>query len=128
MPPSRPSQIVGVVHDFSLGSVRKAVEPVIYHVEPRSTDMVLVKLDGRTLPATVAAIGRLWRRTGNDTPVQVAFENQTMQALYSDVIAQGVVIAVCAGLAILIACSGLFALAAFTTERRTKEIGVRKAM
>ena len=43
-------------------------------------------------------------------------------------ITQGVVLAVCAGLAIFIACIGLFALAAFTTERRTKEIGVRKAM
>jgi len=44
------------------------------------------------------------------------------------VITQGVVLAVCAGLAIFIACIGLFALAAFTTERRIKEIGVRKAM
>ena len=128
LPSPRPSQVVGVVHDFSLGSVRTAIEPTVYHVEPGWTDMVLVKLDGRAIPETVAAINRLWRRTGNDSPVQVAFEDHTLQALYSDVITQGVIIAICAGLAIFIACTGLFALAAFTTERRTKEIGVRKVM
>jgi putative ABC transport system permease protein len=51
-----------------------------------------------------------------------------VQSFYQDVITQGVVLGICAGLAIFIACIGLFALAAFTTERRTKEIGVRKAM
>ena len=51
-----------------------------------------------------------------------------MQDLYRDVVIQGVVVAVCAGLAISIAGIGLFSLAAFTTEQRTKEIGVRKAM
>jgi putative ABC transport system permease protein len=124
----RPSQIVGVAPDFTLGSIRTAIDPVIYHVEPGSTGYVLAKLDGRAIPETVAAINRLWPRTGNDGPLRLTFEDQMVQSLYSDVIAQGVVIGVCAGLAIFIACIGLFALAAFTTERRTKEIGVRKAM
>ena len=128
LPPPRPSQIVGVVRDFTLGSIRTPIEATAYHVEPSLTGRVLVKLDGRRLPETLAAIDRLWRRTGNANAVTLAFEDQSVQALYQDVITQGVVIAVCAGLAILIACIGLFALAAFTTERRTKEIGVRKAM
>jgi putative ABC transport system permease protein len=128
LPPPRPSQVVGVVRDFTLGSIRTAIEPTVYHVEPSSTGVVLFKLDGRAIPETLAAINRLWRQTGNGAPAQLAFENQAMQALYADVITQGIVIAVCAGLAIFIACIGLFALAAFTTERRTKEIGVRKAM
>jgi putative ABC transport system permease protein len=126
--PSRPSQIVGVVGDFTLGSIRTAIEPTIYHVEPRSTGPVLAKLDGRTLPETLAAIDRLWRKTGRDGPVNLRFEDQMVQGLYEDVITQGIVIGICAGLAVMIACLGLFALAAFTTERRTKEIGVRKAM
>jgi putative ABC transport system permease protein len=124
----RPSQIVGVVRDFTLGSIRTPIEPTVYHVEPLGTGVVLAKLDGRSIPETLAAINRLWRQTGNNRPAGVSFEDRAVQALYEDVITQGVVIAICAGLAILIACIGLFALAAFTTERRTKEIGVRKAM
>jgi putative ABC transport system permease protein len=128
LPAPRPSQIVGVVSDFTLGSIRAPIEPTVYHVEPFQTGALLVKLDGRSIPETLAAINRLWRQTGNDRPADLSFEDRVVQALYEDVITQGIVIAICAGLAILIACIGLFALAAFTTERRTKEIGVRKAM
>jgi len=128
LPAARPSQIVGVVRDFTLGSIRTPIEAAIYHVEPSSTGTILAKLDGRRIPDTLAAINRLWRRAGGDGSPSLAFEDRAVQALYEDVITQGIVIAVCAGLAILIACIGLFALAAFTTERRTKEIGVRKAM
>ena len=127
-PPVHASQVVGVVRDFTLGSIRTAIEPSIYYVEPNRSQYVLIKLDGRSMPETLSAIRRVWTRTGHDRPLAFQFEEQAVQDLYRDVIAQGVVIAICAGLAIFIACIGLFALAAFTTERRTKEIGVRKAM
>jgi putative ABC transport system permease protein len=126
--PARPSQVVGVVPDFTLGSVRTRIKPTFYFVDPSQTQALLVKLDGHAIPDTLAAINRLWPKTGADLPANVFFEDQSVQSFYQDVITQGVVIAICAGLAIFIACIGLFALAAFTTERRTKEIGVRKAM
>jgi putative ABC transport system permease protein len=87
-----------------------------------------MKLDGHAVPETLAAIDKLWRKTGGDGAANVVFETQTVQSFYQDVITQEVVLAICAGLAIFIACIGLFALAALTTERRIKEIGVRKAM
>jgi putative ABC transport system permease protein len=126
--PAQPSQIVGVVRDFTLGSIRTPIKPTFYLVDPAQTQMLLVKLDGQAVPETTAAINTLWRKTGHDLPAQVLFEAQSVQSFYQDVVTQGVVLAICAGLAIFIACIGLFALAAFTTERRTKEIGVRKAM
>jgi putative ABC transport system permease protein len=61
-------------------------------------------------------------------PIQRNFENQSVQYLYADVIAQGTVITVCAGLAVFIACLGLFGLSAFAAEQRTKEVGIRKTM
>lgn len=126
--PDLPSRVIGVVPDFSLGSVRTAVNPTIFYVDPVISQMLAIKLDRQRIPETLEDIRRLWRRTGHDSPPGVVFESQAIQALYQDVITQGVLIGVCSGLAILIACLGLFALAAFVTERRIKEIGVRKAM
>ena len=122
-----PSQVVGVVPDFTLKSIRQPIAPTIYYVRPGGQFM-LIKLSGRQIPETLAAVDRVWKATGHELPLSSIFESHQVQDLYRDVITQGVAIAICAGLAILIACLGLFALAAFTTERRTKEIGVRKAM
>jgi putative ABC transport system permease protein len=124
----RPSRVVGVVGDFTFGSIRTRVPPSLYYVSPAETSLLVMKLNGRVIPETLAGIRRLWARTGHDRPAGYVFESRMMQDLYRDVVVQGVVIAVCSGLAISIACLGLFSLAAFTTEQRTKEIGVRKAM
>jgi putative ABC transport system permease protein len=127
-PPLHTSKIVGVVRDFSLTTIRTPIESTLYFVDPKAARYIVVQLDGRRLPETLPAIDRLWQSTGHTRPITRMFESQAVQDLYKDVMTQGVAIAVCAGLAILIACLGLFALAAFTTERRIKEIGVRKAM
>jgi putative ABC transport system permease protein len=128
MPPVQSSRVVGVVRDFTLGSIRTPIEPTLYYIDPYRARFLVMKLDGERLPETLHGIDRAWRATGHDRPAGYVFEDQAVQNLYRDVVAQGVVIGVCAALAIFIACLGLFALAAFTTERRTKEIGVRKAM
>ena len=128
VPPMVPSEVIGVVPDFTLKSIRGQISPTVYYVDLAGAQFMVVKLSGRQIPETLQSIKRSWRSTGHDRPLPQAFENQVVQELYKDVITQEIVIGICAGLAILIACLGLFALAAFTTERRTKEIGVRKAM
>jgi putative ABC transport system permease protein len=127
-PPMAGSEVIGVVPDFTLQSIRNQINPMIYYVDRADGRFMLAKLNGRQIPETVQAIARIWKATGHDRPLPQEFEAQWVQDLYKDVITQEIAIGVCAGLAILIACVGLFALAAFTTERRTKEIGVRKAM
>ena len=127
-PPMAASEVIGVVRDFTLQSIRNQINPMIYYVDPGDARFMVVKLNGRQIPETMRAILHAWKATGHDRALPQTFENQVVQDLYRDVITQGVALGICAGLAILIACMGLFALAAFTTERRTKEIGVRKAM
>jgi putative ABC transport system permease protein len=127
LPAPRPSQVIGVTRDFTLGSIRSEIAPSAYYVDPPASRFVVAKLDGARIPETLKAMDDLWRRTGHDRPLSFVFEDARIQRLYQDVITQGVAIAICAGLAVSIACLGLFALAAFVTERRTKEIGVRKA-
>ena len=122
------STVIGVVPDFTLGSARTPVNPTIFYVYPVQSNLLVMKLDRRRVPEALEGLRRLWRRTGHDGPPNVVFETQAIQSLYQDVITQGVCLGICSGLAILVACLGLFALAAFVTERRTKEIGVRKAM
>ena len=122
------SQVIGVVRDFTLGSIRQAIPPTMYFINPFTPGFMVAKLSGRQIPETLQAIDGLWRSTGHDRTLPMVFESQIIQDHYQDVITQGVAIGVCSALAILIACLGLFALAAFVTERRIKEIGVRKAM
>ena len=128
IPPDQISQIVGVAPDYTLGSIRTTIEASLYYVDPVRAGILVVKLDGRTVPETLRAIDRIWKRSGQKGPPNRLFEDQGVQSLYQDVITQEIALSICSGLAILIACVGLFALAAFITERRTKEIGVRKAM
>ena len=122
------SRIVGVVPDMP-ATVRTATDPTFYYVVSQQQLGVLsVKLTGQDMPGAIKAIAATWKKTGNTQPLQEIFLSQFRLALYLDLIIQGVTIGICAVLAVLIACLGLYALSAYTTERRTKEIGVRKAM
>jgi putative ABC transport system permease protein len=131
-PPYSPSEVVGVVPDISFGSVRQRVQPMFYYVGPKNdviTSVALnIKLDPLRKAEAVQAIDRVWAQVSRGQPVQQYFADQFLLRLYIDNVIQGGFIAVCALIAVSIACLGLFALSAFTAERRTKEIGVRKAM
>ena len=135
-PPTEPrhsylrSRIIGVVGDFTLlgYSIRTAVDPTMYFVDPISTPFLSASVQGQRLPETLQSIDALWRSTGHVRPIKFEFLGELTRQWVRGMQIQGGIIGASAGLAIAIACLGLFALAAFTAERRTKEIGVRKAM
>ena len=126
-PPLAPSLIVGVVADAP-NSMRIAVDPTFYVVNPRSSDFVNVRMTGKDIPGTLKALAETWKRTNPDQPYNVLALSQYRLIQYLDLTIQSATAGIGAGLAVLIACLGLFALSAYTTERRIKEIGVRKAM
>jgi putative ABC transport system permease protein len=126
-PKTYTSEIIGVVPDLPV-TVRAAARPTFYIVAPGQS-VVSIRMTGKNLRGTIRAIEGIWQRTdGWSGPMGVIFLDQSRAALYLDLIVQSGTVVVGAGLAILIACLGLFALAAYATERRTKEIGVRKVM
>jgi len=131
-PPFSPSEVIGVVPDFTLGSVRQPIQAGYFYVGPKTDyfgSVVLnVKLDHARIAETLPAIDRVWRKVGGGLPVLRFFADQFLLLQYVDTLIQGAFIAVCALIAVSIACLGLFALSAYTAERRTKEIGIRKAM
>jgi putative ABC transport system permease protein len=130
--PPRASEVIGVVPDISFGSVRQRVSATFYFVGPKNDLMTSValniKIDRAHTADTVKAIDRVWAKVSGGLPAQQYFADQFLMRLYIDNVIHGGFIAICALIAVSIACLGLFALSAYTAERRTKEIGIRKAM
>jgi putative ABC transport system permease protein len=126
-PELAPSMIIGVVPDMP-PTLRVLADPIFYYVDANQAGALSIRLDGRDVPGTLRALAAAWRRTGAVQTFQPTFLSQFRLNLYLDLIVQRLTVAICACLAVLIACLGLFALSAYTTQRRTKEIGVRKVM
>jgi putative ABC transport system permease protein len=128
--PARQSQIVGVIPDFSMQTVRDPIGPILYYADPDMMRLspLAVTLTGQGVAATVQAISQQRTAMGAKRPFVLRFQSEIEQKLYADITRQTAAVAATAALAVLIACLGLFGLAVFTAERRIKEIGVRKAM
>lgn len=126
--PSDAGEIIGVVGDFSLSSVVQGIKPAVYVVTPRWFDLINVKLTGRQIPETLAAVDRLWAMTGAGEPIARFFLNDHIQDLYMAVRREAQALGVFSCIAILLACLGLLGLAASAVTQRTQEIGIRKAM
>jgi putative ABC transport system permease protein len=121
-------EVIGVVQDFSVASVERAIPPTVYIVSPANGIYIDVKLRGQEIPETLAAIHRLWSQTNGTEPLSHFFLNDHIQELYLSMLRVSQWFGIMACVAVMLACLGLIGLSASTTERRTKEIGIRKAM
>lgn len=124
----RPGEVVGVVRDFHHSSLREAIDPLALFIEPGSYEYLLVKVAPGDLAASLDAIRQVWTQFAAHRPFTYQFLDQEFDALYRSEERLGQLFTLFAALAILIACLGLFGLAAFSAEQRTKEIGVRKVL
>lgn len=119
--------IVGVVHNvlFS-GAQAVQIAPTVFFENPQLARHVSVRVKAGTIPETLESIDRVWNRFVPARVPERWFVDDGMNKLYADAERQGILMAVFVGLSVFIACLGLFALAAFTVGRRTREIGIRK--
>jgi len=125
------SQVVAVVPDFAFQSVETPIEPTLYLPEPPGqfdTGLVSIKLAGEHVPETLARIDRLWRTTGNEGQIERAFVSEHIERLYRGLERNTLLFAIFSALAIFLACLGLVGLSLSAAQRRTKEIGIRKAL
>jgi putative ABC transport system permease protein len=125
---SIPLTIVGVVADVRYGSIREEVEPILYTLTTTDHDALLVRFEDRSPGDVRDQVHAVWRSRVPDVPFEAAFAEDLVAELYRADEGRGQLFALFAGLAIVIGCLGLYALAAFTAERRTKEIGLRKVL
>ena len=123
--------IIGVLKDFHITSLHQAIDAVaLLGPDPRNTNrpnlLAAARLRVDDLPETLATIETIWTQFAPQEPFVYAFLDQTFAQLYEAERRTSRLITFFAGLAILIACFGLFGLAAYMAEQRTKEIGIRK--
>jgi putative ABC transport system permease protein len=121
--------IIGVAKDFNFNSLHFKVNTLEMVVHPDwGYDEMTVKLDKAHVKEGVAFVKELWEKHVPSYPFDYSFLDEHFEVLYRSDEQMGVVVTIMAGLAILISCMGLFGLAAITTEKKTKEIGIRKAL
>ncbi|WP_128545435.1 ABC transporter permease [Larkinella soli] len=124
----RDYEVVGVLKDYHHQSVRQAIDPIIFYPQTNNASYYTVRLTGDRMPEKVAQLEQLYKRQFPGNPFDFFFVDDNYNRLYQSERQSGTLFALASGLAILIACMGLFGLAAFMAEQRTKEIGVRKVL
>jgi len=123
--------IVGVVPDLQMRSIQFVVTPMLYRLgSDNNAAYAALTLDvepGR-MQETLAAAEAVWAKLAPTVPVRTKFVDQEIAAQYDAITKRSQMFGAFALFAILVACLGLFGLASFAAERRTKEIGMRKAL
>ena len=135
-------EIIGVVKDFNFESLHGQVRPLALVVNPRvvlrgvsdvsmavpPTPKIAVRIKPENIPGTLAMLERTWKHVAPDQPYNYSFVDEAVDSQYRQEERLGKIVGIASLLAIVIACLGLFGLAALAVARRTKEIGVRKVL
>jgi ABC-type antimicrobial peptide transport system permease subunit len=119
-------RIIGVIRDYHFDSLHNAIAPLGIIFDPDDYDTLLVKIQPGNLPETLAAIKESWLEVAPEYPFEFRFLDEFIDSLYKNDQKVGRVINIATVLALFIACLGLFGMASFSAEQRTKEIGIRK--
>jgi putative ABC transport system permease protein len=123
----RKYRVIGVVRDFHFRSLHEQIGPLVMFLGGNGGSIV-AKVRTPDLTGLLASLQKQWSAFGTGEPLRYSFLNESYQATYQAELKTGQILALFAGLTVFVACLGLFGLAAFTAERRTKEIGVRKVL
>jgi putative ABC transport system permease protein len=119
--------IIGVVGDTRFRSAREAVEPLMFRNVNSGPGYMVIRYTGN--PTEVrSAVEQKWKQLASDVPFTAKFGDDIVAELYEAEQARAQIFAAFSLLAVIIGCLGLFGLASFTAERRTKEIGIRKVL
>lgn len=121
-------EIIGVIKDFHHHSVHEEIEPVVFLMEPSWSNYVFVRMvPGRT-PEALQVLADSWKQINPNHSFRLRFFDEEIAGLYRSEKELGRIINILSILAVFISCLGLFGLVSYTTEQRTKEIGIRKVL
>jgi putative ABC transport system permease protein len=123
-------EVAGVMKDFNYNSLHTEVKPfmLVYRNDPQQFNVMVVSTDSRNYKSLLGKIEALWRKDIADAPFEYSFLDTEVQKQYETEVTLSQIINAFTLMAIVISCLGLFGLAAFSAEQRSKEIGVRKVL
>jgi len=123
----KPYHIVGVIKDFNFQSLRDNVTPLIlYYSEDHGA--LSVRINSANIPALLDRVKAKWKDFSPNQQFNYSFMDKDFESMYRSEQRMGTISIIFTSLAIIIACLGLFGLAAYAAEQRTKEIGIRKVL
>jgi putative ABC transport system permease protein len=120
--------VVGVVKDFNFTSLHDPIGPMLIFLGRNYSRDYMIRINGNNTKQTLSEIEAVWKQRIPERPFNYHFLDDAYDKLYLSEHKISELFGVAAGLAIVLACLGLFGLAAFTTVQRTKEIGIRRAL
>ena len=123
-----PGPVVGVVKDFNFNSLREPIGPLLIFLGRDFSRSFMVRINGQDIKPTLGRLEMMWKQRVPDRPFTYHFLDEDYNKLYVGEQRSSSLFTVAASLAIILACLGLFGLAAFTTVQRTKEIGIRRVL
>jgi len=123
-------RIIGIMKDFHQSSLHNAIEPMVFHfnAEDEGYHHVAIKISAENVPSTLSFVESVWKKHIQNYPFTYEFLDEKTDNFYKTEKTIGRIFQYFTSMAILIACLGLFGLASFTAEQRTKEIGIRKVL
>ena len=121
-------EVVGILENYHQMSLKEAVSPLVFRYTPRFSQFFAFKVDNDNYKEILSSLEGPWKTFFPGNPMDYFFLDQFFNRQYEHDKQFGAVFSLFTGLAIFIACLGLFGLASFMTIQRTKEIGIRKAL
>ncbi|MBO3699353.1 ABC transporter permease [Roseivirga sp. E12] len=121
-------KVIGVVKDFHFESLQSEIVPIILVNRPNSMRALSIKIEGSGLRETVEKVEALYAKFSPDTPIAYNFLDDRFANVYQSETQRSQLFTIFSGLAIFLACLGLFGLASFTVAQRGKEISIRKVL
>jgi putative ABC transport system permease protein len=119
--------VIGVVEDFHFSSMKESITPLGLFLG-KSDGSISFRFEPAKTHEVIQSIEKVWKNLASGQPFQYSFLDEDFEKMYHSEQRLGKIFVLFAGLAIIIACLGLFALTSFTAEQRTKEIGIRKVL
>ena len=121
--------IIGVIKDFHFKSLHNEISPLAYSVIPGDqANFISVRIKPENIAETLSTLDQKWREFTGGRPFEYSFLDDDLSTQYEAEQKTRLLTGILSAIAIFIGCLGLFGLAAFTAEQRTKEIGIRKAL